>query len=109
MDYDRVQCSRRKPRGTVQSCVDHQVCIGTRGIVLCRSRNVEIVQDAASVFNTGGKENGGVDGREGYIDPSSCDFLVQLVRYNTLDSYPAFCWLMNTKRPSLHLAQQPRT
>jgi hypothetical protein len=27
------------------------VCFGTRGIVLCKSRDVEIVQDAGGVFN----------------------------------------------------------
>jgi len=37
------------------------------------------VEDAGGVLNTGGKENGGVDGKKGYIYLSSCDFLVQLV------------------------------
>jgi hypothetical protein len=26
----------------VQSCVSYQVCFGTRGVVLCKSRDVEI-------------------------------------------------------------------
>ena len=37
---------------------------GTRGVILCMSRDVEIVQDAGSVFNTGRKENGGVGGKK---------------------------------------------
>jgi len=28
------------------------VCFGTRVVVLCKSRDVEIVQDAGGVFNT---------------------------------------------------------
>jgi hypothetical protein len=67
------------------------VCFGMRGIVLCKSRDVEIVQDAAGVFNTGAQDNGGVGGMMGYIYSSSGDFLVQ-------DSTCEFCWLMNTTR-----------
>ena len=85
------------------------MCFGTRGNVLCKSRDVKIVKDAGGVFNTGGKENEGVGGKKGYIYSSSCDFLVQLVRYDNFDSYPAFCWLTNTKRPSFHLAHPPGT
>ena len=81
------------------------MCFGTRGVVLCKSRDVEIVQDTGCVFNMGGIENGGVGGKKGYIYPSSCDLLVPLVRYYNFDSYTAFCWLINTTRPSLHLAQ----
>jgi len=56
------------------------VCFGTKGIVLSKSHNVEIVQDAVcliagSVFNTGGKENGGVVGKKGYINSSSCNLI----------------------------------
>jgi hypothetical protein len=43
------------------------------------SRVVERVQDPGSVFNMGGKQNGGEGGKMGYIYSSSCDFLVQLV------------------------------
>jgi len=85
------------------------VCFGTRGIVLGQSRDVKIVQDAGGVFNTGGKENDGVGRKKGYTYRSFCDFLVQLVRYDNCDSYLAFCWLMNAKRPSLHLTQPPGT
>jgi hypothetical protein len=53
------------------------VCFGTRGVVLCKSRDVEIVQNAASVFNTRGKDNGGVGKKKGYMYSSSGDFLVQ--------------------------------
>ena len=55
------------------------MCFGTRGVVLCKSRVVERVQDPGGVFNTGGKQNGGEGGKMGYIYSSSCDFLVQLV------------------------------
>jgi len=72
---DTVEHSERKPRVNVRSCVVYQVCIGTRGVVLGKSRDVEIVQDAGSVFNMGGKENGGVGGKKGYIYSSSCDLI----------------------------------
>jgi len=55
------------------------VCFETRGVVLCKSRFVEGVQDPGGVFNTGGKQNGGEGGKMAYIYSSSCDFLVQLV------------------------------
>ena len=47
----------------VQSCVGYWVCFGTRGVVLCKSCDVKIVQDAGSVFDTGRKDNGGVGGK----------------------------------------------
>jgi len=78
-------------------------------LVLCKSREVEIVQYACREFNTGGKGNNGVGGKKGYKYSSYSDFLVQLVRYDKLDSYHAFCWLMNTKRPRLYLSQPPGT
>jgi len=59
-------------------------------------------QDAVGVYNTGGKEKGGEGGNKGYIYSISCDFLVQ-------GSTCEFCWLTNTKRPSLHLAELPGT
>ena len=71
--YDTVEHSERKPRVNVPSCVGYLVCFGTRSVVLCMSRVVEIVQDAAGVFNTGGKDNGGIGGNKGYIYSSPCD------------------------------------
>jgi len=68
------------------------LCCGTRGVGLCKSRDVEIVQDASGVFNMGGKVNGGVGGKMGNLYSSSRDFLVQLVPYDNFDSYPVFCW-----------------
>jgi hypothetical protein len=38
-------------------------------------------QDAVGVYNTRGKENGGVGGKKGYIYLSSGDYLVQLVSF----------------------------
>ena len=83
------------------------MCFGMRGVVLGKSRDVEIVQDAGGVYNTGGKEKGGVGGKQGYIYSTSGDFLVQLVRYDTFDSYPLFCLLTNTKPLGLRPAQPP--
>ena len=93
----------------VQHCVDYRVCFGGRGIVLGKSRDVEMVWDAGGVFNTEGKENGCVGRKKGSIYSSSCDCWVQLVRYDHFHTYAAFCWLTNTKRPSHHLSQQPGT
>jgi len=63
----------------VQSCVGYWVCFGTRGIVLCKSRDVRIVQDAGGEINTGRKEDEGVGGKKGYIYLSSCD-LIHILR-----------------------------
>jgi len=49
--YDTVDHSGRKPRVNIQSWVGYRVCVGTRGVVLCKSCDVEIVQDAGGVFN----------------------------------------------------------
>jgi hypothetical protein len=54
------------------------------------------------VYNTGGKEKGGVGGKKGYIYSSSSDFLVQA-------STCEFCWLTNTKQPRLDFAEIPGT
>jgi len=35
----------------IQSCVGYLVCFGTRGVVLCKSGDVEIVQDAGAVID----------------------------------------------------------
>ena len=61
------------------------------------------------MFNMGGQEKEGVGGKKGCMYSSSCDFLVQLVRYDNFYSYPAFCWLTNTKWLSFRLAQPPGT
>jgi hypothetical protein len=42
------------------------------------------------VCNSEGKEKGGVGGKKRYIYLSSGDFIVQLVRDDNFDSYPAF-------------------
>jgi hypothetical protein len=41
---------------------------------------VERVEDAGSVLNMGGKENGGEGGKKGYIYWSSCD-LIYILRF----------------------------
>ena len=43
------------------------MCCGMRGVVVCKSHDVEGVEDAGGVLNTGGKENGGLGGKKGYI------------------------------------------
>jgi len=43
------------------------VCFGMTGSVLCRSPDVRRVEDAGSVLNPGGKQNGGEGGKEGYM------------------------------------------
>jgi hypothetical protein len=101
-NYDTVERSESKPRVIVQGCLGYRLCIGTRGVVLCKSQDVKAVPDAASVFNTGGKDNGGVGAKMGYIYSSSGDFLVQ-------GSTCEFCWLINTKWRIVHLAATPGT
>ena len=98
-----------KPGGRVQSCVCNRVCFRTRGIVLFKSCDVEIAQDAGGVYHAGGEEKVDVGRKKGYIYSSSGNFLVQLVRYDNFDSFPAFGWSTNTKRPSLHLVQPQGT
>jgi len=95
--YDTVERSERKPRLKVQSCIGYGVCFRTSGVVLCKSRDVEIVQDAAGVFNMAGKDNTGVGGRKGYIYWISGNFLIE-------GSTCEFCCLTNTKRCSIHFA-----
>jgi len=73
--YDTVEQTEMKPRVHVQSWVGYRMCFERRGVVLCKSRDVEIVQDASRVFNMGGKDHGGVSGKKGYIYSSSCDFI----------------------------------
>jgi len=65
--YDPVACSGKKPRANIQSCVHYQVCFGTRGVVLCKSCDVARVEDAGGVLYMGGKVNGGVGRKKGYI------------------------------------------
>ena len=60
--YDRVACNRMKPTGNVQRWVGYQGCFGRRRNGLSNSRDVEIVQNAGSLFKMGVKENGGVGG-----------------------------------------------
>jgi hypothetical protein len=42
LHFGTVESSERRPRVNVQSCVGYQVCFGMRGVVLCKSRDVEI-------------------------------------------------------------------
>jgi hypothetical protein len=77
----------------------YRVCVGTSGIVLCKSRVAERVQIPGGVFNTGGKQNGGEDGKMGYIYSSSCDFFVQhVLLVNEKKNSPAFI-LQNHQAP----------
>jgi len=107
--YDTVECGGSKSGGNVQSCIGYQVFLAMRGVVLFKSCDVEICLDSGGVLNTEWKQNGAVGGKKGYIYLSFWEFLVQLVRYENFGSYPALCWLMNTKWPSLHLAHPQGT
>jgi len=81
------------------------VCFETRGVVLCNSRDVEIVQNAGGVFNCWRCV------QYWRIRESRCrrEEGIYILEFLRVGSYPAFCWLMNTKRPILHLAQPPGT
>ena len=85
------------------------MCFETRLHILYKLLDIKIVQDDCGVVNTRGTEKRGVGRKKGYMYARYCDVLVQLVRYDIFDSYPAFCWLMNTKWPILHFAQPPVT
>jgi hypothetical protein len=54
------------------------VCFETTAIVCCKLRNVGSVEDAGCVLNTGGKVNGGIGGKKGYIRSRSCDLIHML-------------------------------
>jgi hypothetical protein len=49
-----------------------------RRVILCKSCDVRIVQEAAILFNTGANDNRGVDGKMEYIYLSSCDLIHNL-------------------------------
>ena len=89
----------------VQCCVGCQVCFGMIGVVLCKSLEVEIIQDVGGVFKHwlcveyGRKSESRRRRKEGI-------YILQSLRFR---SYPTLCWLMNTTRPRLHLAQPPGT
>jgi len=104
--YDTVERRGRKPRVDIQSSVGYSVCCGTRGVVLCNSHDVEIVQDAGSVFNPGRTDNGAV-GRKNIQWKGWQEEVIYILEFLRSNSYLALCWLINRKRPSLHLAQPP--
>jgi hypothetical protein len=47
----------RKLRGNVQHSAGYRVSFGMTGCVLCKTSDVEIVQNAGGVFNMGAKQN----------------------------------------------------
>jgi hypothetical protein len=104
-NYVTVPSTRQNPRENIQSCVSYRVCFGMRGVVLGKSCDVKIVQNTWGVFHVEGIENGSEAEMKECIYLSSCDFLVQLVRYDNCDSHPGLSWLTNTKGTSLHPAQ----
>jgi hypothetical protein len=73
-------------RENIQCGGGYEVCFGMKGDVLCKSHDVEIVQNARSGFIIEGKVNAGSRVKDGYIYSSSCDFLVPLLRYENVDS-----------------------
>jgi len=70
-----------------------------RGVVLCKSRDVEIVQDAGGVFNTARKENGGV-GRKKTEWRCRQEEGIYILEFLQFDSYPACCWLKHNTAQS---------
>jgi hypothetical protein len=53
------------------NCVGYVVCITARGVILCKTRDVDGIEDTRSEVNPGRRENGGVDGKKGYLYSSS--------------------------------------
>jgi len=105
-----IKCHRAEGRPKETSNVEQVIgCFLEERYWLCQSQDVKSVQDAGCLFNKGGNGKGGVGRKKAYMYSSFYNFLVQLVRYDNVDSYPAFFWLTNTIRPSLHLAQPPGT
>jgi hypothetical protein len=98
--YETVQCSGWKPRVNLQSFVGYRENFRTRGVVMCKSLDVGIVHDPGCVFNCswyvyqGRKREHRCRGEKGIF----------ILEFLWFDSYSAFSWLMNTKRPSLRLA-----
>jgi len=66
------------------------VLFGTRGVVLCKSPDVDIVQDASSVFDRGRQGNRGVGGKE---SEWRCTWEegIYILEFLRFDSYPACC------------------
>jgi len=64
---DTVTLRGRKPGGNVPHGVGFRVCFETRAVALCKSADVETVQNAGSVANTGGKGHGVVHRNNRYI------------------------------------------
>jgi hypothetical protein len=51
------------------------VGFGITSVILRKSLDIEIVQDAATVFDTGENNNGGVGRKKGYRYSSYCDLI----------------------------------
>jgi hypothetical protein len=93
------------PRWNIKSFEGNQECIEMRGVGVNQLCNVDIDQHEGGELNEGRKEKEGVGGKKKYIYSSS---LVQHMGHDNFDSYLAFCWLMNTQCPSLHLTPSAR-
>jgi len=92
-----------QPTVNERSCIGCGVCFGTRGVVLCKSRDFEIVQNADGVFICWRCVEFQRK-RESRCRREDGIYRLGFLRFG---SYPVVCWLMNPKRPSLHLAQPP--
>jgi hypothetical protein len=88
---------------TFQCCVCYRIWFETRGVVLCKPSDVENVQAAAGVFNTGRNISGGVGGRKRGWKCRGKDG-IYILEFLRVELYPVFCWLMNTNWPSHYLA-----
>jgi hypothetical protein len=92
--YDTVAYSRRKPRGKVQSCVGYRVSFGTKGVVLCKSRDFEIRTLSVCII---------LEEKKKEVQAGKRIYILEFLRF--LGSTCELCWLTNTKRPNLHLAE----
>jgi hypothetical protein len=93
------------PRVNIQCCVGYGVCFGSSGVVFWKSRDVKIFQDPGGVLNYWRyvyywrKRESRCRRKEGIC-------ILDFLRFGL---YPAFCWFINTKWPSIELAHPPGT
>jgi len=84
-----VRCRGKAPRLNVQCWVDCTVFFGTPVVVLCKSWDIKIDQDAGGVNDAECSGIGGVGMMKQYRYSSFRDFSIQLSKYYNYHSYPA--------------------
>jgi len=101
--YDTIEWTGRKPWVNIECCVGYGRRCGMGGVVLCKSRDVESVQDAGPVLNC----EGCVECRSKRASRCRREEGICILKFLLFGSYPAFCPLIHTKWLSIHLAQPP--